>query len=72
MDSNLLKAGAAAHHFGVVGSDANGVCSQVQLTNIYASLGRMIASVPESKTMDVYNSVGSLVDAKVPAYLCPR
>merc|ERR1719222_1673724 len=29
----------------------------------------MIASVPESMTMDVYNSVGKLVDDKVPAYL---
>merc|ERR1712228_1131278 len=31
--------------------------------------GRMIASVPESTTMDVYNSVGALVDPKVPKYL---
>jgi len=29
----------------------------------------MIASVPESTTMDVYNSVASLVDDSVPAYL---
>merc|ERR1719336_1068513 len=29
----------------------------------------MIASVPESTTMDVYNSVSALVDPKVPAYL---
>jgi len=28
-----------------------------------------IASVPESTTMDVYNSVGALVDPKVPEYL---
>merc|ERR1712050_169562 len=40
-----------------------------QLTAINAAIGRMIASVPESKVMDVYNSVGSLVDSKVPAYL---
>merc|ERR1719191_549682 len=69
MDMKLLKAGAAAHHFGIVGSDSAGVCSQAQLTNIYASLGHMIASVPESKTMDVYNSVSALVDPKVPEYL---
>merc|ERR1711933_492585 len=36
---------------------------------INAAIGRMIASVPESKTMDVYNSVSALVDPKVPAYL---
>merc|ERR1719328_1059558 len=29
----------------------------------------MIASVPESTTMDVYNSLTALVDPKVPAYL---
>merc|ERR1712113_1317237 len=34
-----------------------------------AAIGRMIASVPESKTMDVYNSVSALVDPKVPEYL---
>merc|ERR1712039_420277 len=40
-----------------------------QLTAINAAIGRMIASVPESKTMDVYNSVSALVDPKVPEYL---
>merc|ERR1711877_54495 len=34
-----------------------------------AAIGRMIASVPESKTMDVYNSVSALADRKVPEYL---
>merc|ERR1712050_184518 len=36
---------------------------------ILAGIGRMIASVPESKVMDVYSSVGALVDPNVPAYL---
>merc|ERR1711948_143035 len=36
---------------------------------INAAIGRLVASVPESTTMDVYNSVGALVDPKVPAYL---
>merc|ERR1711862_693550 len=31
--------------------------------------GRMIASVPESTTMGVYNAVGGIMDSKVPAYL---
>merc|ERR1712061_263151 len=39
------------------------------LAGILAAIGRMIASVPESKVMDVYNSVSALVDSKVPAYL---
>merc|ERR1712050_819452 len=51
------------------GLPANGVCSEAKLTAINAAIGRMIASVPESMTMDVYNSVKALVDPKVPAYL---
>merc|ERR1711972_626219 len=69
MDTKLLKAGADAHHAAIGGLPASGVCSESQLTAITAAIGRMIASVPESKVMDVYNSVGALVDSKVPAYL---
>merc|ERR1719447_26040 len=69
MDPKLLKAGAEAHHAAIQGLPASGVCSEAKLTAIYAAIGRMVASVPESTTMDVYNSVGALVDPKVPAYL---
>merc|ERR1719245_1939719 len=69
MDPKLLKAGAEAHHAAIQGLPASGVCSESQLTAILAAIGRMVASVPESKTMEVYNSVGALVDPKVPAYL---
>merc|ERR1712003_482439 len=69
MDTKLLKAGADAHHAAIGGLPASGVCSEAQLTAITAAIGRMIASVPESKTMDVYNSVSALVDSKVPEYL---
>lgn len=69
MDPKLLSAGADAHHKAIVGLPANGVCSEAQLTAINAAIGRMIASVPESTTMDVYNSVSALVDPRVPAYL---
>merc|ERR1711992_149906 len=69
MDSKLLAAGADAHHKAIQGLPASGVCSESQLTAINAAIGRMIASVPESTTMDVYNSVSSIVDPKVPAYL---
>merc|ERR1719343_357952 len=69
MDTKLLKAGADAHHAAIGGLPASGVCSEAQLTAINAAIGRMIASVPESKTMDVYNSVSALVDSKVPEYL---
>merc|ERR1719281_1591153 len=69
MDSSLLQAGANAHHNAIVNLPTNGVCTEPQLAAIVAALGRMIASVPEAKVMDVYNSVGALVDPKVPAYL---
>merc|ERR1719464_460650 len=69
MDSKLLKAGAEAHHKAIQGLPANGVCSEAQLTAINAALGRMIASVPESTTMGVYDAVSAIVDPKVPAYL---
>jgi len=69
MDPKLLKAGAEAHHAAIQGLPASGVCSEAKLTAILAAIGRMVASVPESKTMEVYNSVGALVDPKVPQYL---
>merc|ERR1719437_188288 len=69
MDPKLVKAGAEAHHDAIQGLSANGVLPEAKLTAINAAIGRMIASVPESTTMDVYNSVGSLVDSKVPEYL---
>merc|ERR1719410_880856 len=69
MDTNLLKAGAEAHHAAIVGANKDGLCSEAQLAAITAALGRMIASVPEAKTMGVYDAVGALVDPKVPPYL---
>jgi len=68
MDSNLLKAGVQAHHK-AIGSASGGVTSQADFEAINAALGRMIASVPESKTMDVYNAFSELVSPDVPKYL---
>jgi hypothetical protein len=62
MDSKMLKAGAEAHHAAIGGLSPTGLCAEGKLTAILAGIGRMIASVPESKVMDVYNSVGALVD----------
>jgi len=72
MDAELVKAGCEAHHAAIGSLPSNGVCSEAELTAINAAIGRMIASVPESKTMDVYNSVSALVDTKVPAYLMSK
>jgi len=68
MDSNLLKAGVQAHHK-AIGSASSGVTSQADFEAINAALGRMIASVPESKVMDVYNAFSKLVSPDVPQYL---
>merc|ERR1712224_5139 len=59
-----------AHHkaIGAV-SEANPVMSKADFEAINAALGRMIASVPESQTMDVYNAFGALVSKDVPPYL---
>merc|ERR1712190_8279 len=69
-DPKLLKAAADAHHkaIGSIGG-ANGVTSKADWEAVNAALGRVIASVPESTVMDVYNSVSSVTDPGVPAYL---
>merc|ERR1712176_821025 len=70
MDSDLLKKGVMAHHKAITGtSEANPVLSQADFEAVLASIGRMIASVPESKTMDVYNAFSSLTSPDVPRYL---
>jgi len=70
MDPELLKKGAMAHHkaIGAV-SEANPTLSKADFEAINAAIGRLIASVPESQTMDVYNTVAALVPAEVPKYL---
>jgi hypothetical protein len=68
MDSNLVKAGVQAHHK-AIGSAKAGVTSQADFEAVNAAIGRMIASVPESKTMDVYNAFSAVVSPDVPNYL---
>merc|ERR1712228_933423 len=46
----------------------NPVLSKADFESINAAIGRMIASVPESKTMAVYDAFSALVGADVPAY----
>jgi hypothetical protein len=70
MDSNLLKAGVQAHHKAIGSLSANNlVASKADFEAISAAIGRMIASVPESKTMGVYNAFAGLVSPQVPEYL---
>merc|ERR1712003_474679 len=69
-DSASLKAGVQAHHKAIGSLSANNlVLSKADYEAVNAAIGRMIASVPESKTMDVYNAFSALTDPGVPAYL---
>merc|ERR1712228_732235 len=68
-DPKLLKAAAEAHHKAIGSVSGNGVTSRADWDAVNAALGRVFASVPESTVMDVYNSVSSITDSGVPAYL---
>merc|ERR1711988_1539887 len=69
MDPAALKAGVLAHHKAIGSIDAKGVTSAADYEAINAALGHMIASVPTSKTMDVYNAFSGIVGKDVPTYL---
>merc|ERR1719310_886257 len=56
MDMEALKAGGLAHSKAIAGIDSKGVPTLEDYTAINAAIGHMVASVPESKTMDVYNA----------------
>merc|ERR1719216_324636 len=66
MDGNLLKQAAEAHHKAIGSIDASGVTSAADYEAVNAALGRVVASVPTSKVMDVYNAFAKIVPADVP------
>jgi len=70
MDPELLQKGVMAHHkaTGAV-REANPVMSKADFEATNAAIGRMIASVPESQTMDVHYAFPALVPAEAPQYL---
>jgi len=67
MDRNLLKAVAEAYHKALGNVDAKGVTSAADDEALNAALGRVIASVPASKVMDVYNSFSAIVGSQIPS-----
>jgi hypothetical protein len=69
MDSKLLQAGVEAHRTGISNMNSKLVAPLDDYERIIAALGRMIASVPEEKTMGVYNDFSKLVDPAVPKFL---
>merc|ERR1711983_410408 len=66
MDGNLLKAAAEAHHKAIGSIDSNGVTSAADYEAVNAALGRVVASVPTSKVMDVYNAFAAAVNPAIP------
>merc|ERR1712146_114630 len=56
MDPKALKAGVEAHSKAIASVDSKGVTSLADYTATNAAIGHMVASVPASKTMDVYNA----------------
>ena len=69
-DPKLLKAAAEAHHKAIGSiSGPNGVTSRADWDEVNAALGRVVASVPKAKVMDVYNAVKDITDPGVPAYM---
>merc|ERR1711974_129762 len=69
MDGKLLKEGAEAHHKAIGSVDAKLVTSAADFEAVNAALGKMIASVPASQTMDVFNAFSKAVGPVVPNYL---
>merc|ERR1711903_401170 len=68
MDPKLLKEAAEAHHKAIGSIDANGVTSAADYTAVNAALGKLIASVPQSAVMDVYNAFAKIVTPAVPSF----
>jgi len=69
IDPQLLRDAATAHHKAIGTIDNNGAMSKASFTEINAAIGRMIASVPEEKVLDVYQAFKALVRNDVPKYL---
>jgi len=65
-NGNALKAAAEAHHKAIGSIDAKGVTKAADFEAINSALGRVIASVPTSTVMDVYNAFAKIVPGDVP------
>merc|ERR1712146_828916 len=69
MDGKLLKEAAEAHHKAIGSVDAKLVTSAADFQAVNAALGKVIASVPTSQVMDVYNAFGKIVSPVIPNFL---
>merc|ERR1712066_348752 len=69
MDGKLLQDAAEAHHKAIGSMDAKLVTSAADFQAVNAALGKVIASVPTSQVMDIYNAFGKIVSPVIPNYL---
>jgi len=68
MDPKLLKDAAEAHHKAIGSIDKNGVTSLADYEAVNAALGKLIASVPQSKVVEVFNAFRYLAGPNIPNY----
>jgi len=66
MNGDLLSEATSAHHKAISSIDAKGVTSLRDYEAVNAGIGKIIASVPTSKVMDVYNAFAQIVKPEVP------
>ena len=65
MDPDILKKEVMAHHKAVGAvTEANPVMPKEDSESIIADIDRMIASAPDTETMDVYNAFYAFVPRK--------
>merc|ERR1711913_75463 len=66
MDGKLLQEAAMAHSKALNSMDGKLVTDAANYEAVNAALGKVIASVPTSQVMDVYNAVGKVTGSSVP------
>merc|ERR1719163_91602 len=62
MDGKLLQDAVMAHHKAVGSVSGKGVCSQADYEKVLATLGKAIASVPESTVLDTFNGYKAIIN----------
>ena len=72
MDPELLKGAMPRQKTTGTASDAKPDLSQAGNEAINATLGRLIASVPESRTMDFYNTIANLCQRRFQSARCQQ
>ena len=65
IDSSALKAGVLAHSAAIGHTNGKGMIPLADYEAINAALGHMVASVPKSKVVDVYNAFAAVAKKDV-------